>query len=79
MSMFPNLNAVQVEKFAHEFFNSVDEWKAFKGSVRDLMICMRSFSSQSGAFYEYEMKQEKEKTLDKERRRKMLVPGMGHL
>ena len=56
MAMFPNLNAVQVEKFAHEFFNSVDDWKAFKGSVRDLMICMRSFSAQEGAFYEYEMK-----------------------
>ena len=56
MSMFANLNPVQVEKFIHEFFNTAEDWRAFKGAVRDLMICMRSFSSQQNDFYEYEAK-----------------------
>ena len=56
MGMFANLNTVQVEKFMHEFFNTVEDWKAFKGAVRDLMICSKSFSSQQSDFYEYETK-----------------------
>lgn len=38
---FQNLNTVQIQKFALEFFNNYEDWKAFKGSVRDLMICTR--------------------------------------
>ena len=90
MSMFANLNPVQVEKFIHEFFNTVEDWMAFKGAVRDLMISMRSFSSQQNDFYEYETKVsiifnidlfqiQKEKTAKKDQARKMMVPGMGHL
>ena len=56
LGMFANLNPVQVEKFVHQFFNTVDDWKAFKGSVRDLMICTKSFSSQQNDFYDYEAK-----------------------
>jgi hypothetical protein len=37
-------------------FNNADNWKDFKGTVRDLMVSMRSFSSQENAFYEHEMK-----------------------
>jgi hypothetical protein len=45
LNMFPNLNQIQVEKFAIEFFNNVEDYKSFKSSVRDLMISTRSFSS----------------------------------
>ena len=56
IEMFPNLNRAQVETYVIALFNNVDEWKQFKGTVRDLMISMRSFASTENDFYEYERK-----------------------
>ena len=39
-----------------ELVNNVDDRKAFKGTVRDLMISMRSFANQQNDFYEAEKK-----------------------
>jgi len=56
ISLFPNLNQVLVETLAIKLFNSADNWKEFKGTVRDLMVSMRSFSSTQNEFYEHERK-----------------------
>ena len=76
MGMFPNLNSSQVETYAIGLFNSVDDWKNFKGTIRDLMISMRSFSNQQDAFYEHERQQELEKAKTREQEKKMAIPGM---
>lgn len=54
--MFPNLNKVLVETLAIQLFNNVDNFKQFKGTLRDLMVSMRSFSAQENDFYEHEKK-----------------------
>jgi len=74
--MFPNMNQVLVETYVMQLFNNVEEWKQFKSSVRDLMVSMRSFSSQDNQFYEHERKKEQEKAAKKEQERKMMIPGM---
>jgi exportin-1 len=74
--MFPNLNSAQVETFAIQLFNNGEDWKQFKGTLRDLMISMRSFASQENEFYEHQMKLEKDKAIKKEQEKKMMVPGM---
>lgn len=56
MELFPNLNRVLVQTLVMQMFNNVDNWKAFKGTIRDLMVSMRSFSSTSDEFYQHEMK-----------------------
>lgn len=66
MHLFPHLNAVQVQTFCIQFFNNVDDWKQFKGGIRDLMIATRSYSSAQNDFYEFEKKQEEEKALELE-------------
>jgi hypothetical protein len=76
MELFGNLNRVWVETLAVQFFNNFDNWKAFKGSVKDLMVSMRSFSSQKDEFYEHQMKLEKEKAIKKEQDKKNMIPGM---
>jgi len=53
--MFPNLNKVQVQMLALQMFNNIGNWKEFKQTVRDLMVSMRSFSSQENEFYKHEM------------------------
>jgi hypothetical protein len=37
-------------------FNNYENWKEFKGTIRDLMVSMRSFSSKEDAFYDHLMK-----------------------
>lgn len=54
--MFPNLNEVQVEAFIIKMFNTAYEWTEFKQTLRDLLISMKSFSSQSNELYEDERK-----------------------
>jgi exportin-1 len=76
MEMFPNLNRAQVETFAIQLFNNAEDWKQFKGTLRDLMISMRSFASQENDFYEHQMKAEKEKAVKKDQEKKMMIPGM---
>ena len=56
MELFPNLNRVLVETYAIQLFNNLEDWKQFKGTVRDLMVSMRSFSSANDDFYEHERK-----------------------
>jgi hypothetical protein len=56
MELFPNLNKVLVDTYAIQLFNNIDDWKLFKGTVRDLMVSMRSFSSTDNDFYEHERK-----------------------
>ena len=56
MELFPNLNAVHVEALVYQLFNNLEEWKSFKQTLRDLMISMRSFSSQQNEIYEHERK-----------------------
>jgi hypothetical protein len=45
MELFPNLNSVLVQTLVMQMFNNVDNWKAFKGTLRDLMVSMRTFSA----------------------------------
>ena len=52
--MFANLNKVQVETFVIKLFNTVYDWDEFKGTLRDLLISMKSFASTDDAFYEEE-------------------------
>ena len=54
LSMFANLNKVQVETFILKLFNTVYDWSEFKGTLRDLLISMKSFASTDDAFYEEE-------------------------
>lgn len=56
MESFPNLNRVLVDTYTMQLFNNLDDWKRFKGTVRDLMVSMRSFSSANDDFYEHERK-----------------------
>ena len=76
MELFPNLNKMWVEALANRFFNNYENWKEFKGAVRDLMVSIRSFSAQGEKYYEWDLKQEKEKALKREQDKKNLIPGM---
>ena len=55
-SLFPNLNKVQIEAFVLNLFNYCYEWSDFKTTLRDLLISMKSFSSNNDEFYEEEKK-----------------------
>jgi len=55
---FKNLNEIEVEKYIIQLFNSIDEWKPFKQTLRDLMISMKSYSSQENDIYEQEKKEQ---------------------
>lgn len=59
-----------------ELVNNVDDRKAFKGTVRDLMISMRSFANQQNDFYEAEKKKAQEKALKRVNEKKNMIPGM---
>ena len=76
LSLFPNLVRAQVETISIAMFNNVDEWKNFKGTLRDLMVSTRSFASQENDFYAHEKKLEQEKAVKREQEKKMMVPGM---
>jgi hypothetical protein len=52
--MFPNLNSVQVESFIIRLFNTVNDWSAFKVTLRDLLVSMKKFSSSDNEFYREE-------------------------
>lgn len=54
--MFPNLNNVQIEAFVWKLFNNCNDWSEFKSTLRDLLISMKSFSSNNDEFYEEERK-----------------------
>lgn len=43
--MFSNLNTVQVESFVIRLFNTVNDWKSFKDTLRDLLVSMKKFAS----------------------------------
>lgn len=53
-SQFANMNRVQIEAFVIKLFNSLSDWAGFKDTLRDLLISMKSFASQSDQFYEDE-------------------------
>ncbi len=55
-SLFPNLNKVQIEGFVWNLFNHSYDWHQFKSTLRDLLISMKSFSSNNDDFYEEEKK-----------------------
>ena len=55
-TLFPNLNKVQIETFVLNLFNTCYEWSQFKATLRDLLISMKSFSSNNDYFYEEERK-----------------------
>ena len=52
--MFPNLNSVQVESFVIRLFNTVNDWKPFKDTLRDLLISMKKFASADDQLYQEE-------------------------
>ena len=54
LSQFTNLNRVQVEAFVIKLFNSLNDRKIFKDTLRDLLLSMKSFASQNDDFYEEE-------------------------
>ena len=54
VSQFQNLNRVQVETFVIKLFNSLQDWKEFKDTLRDLLISMKSHAAQDDAFYKEE-------------------------
>lgn len=67
---FPNMNASLVETYCLQLFNNVDDWKKFKGSLRDLRIEMNRFSSTNEELYKEERNREKQKAIDKENKKK---------
>jgi exportin-1 len=54
--LFPNLNKVQIEAFVLNLFNHCSDWPSFKSTLRDLLISMKSYSSNNDEFYEDERK-----------------------
>jgi exportin-1 len=42
---FPNLNEAQLEAYIMQMFNNCEDWKAFKSTLRDFMISLRSFAN----------------------------------
>jgi exportin-1 len=54
--LFPNLNKVQIEAFVWKLFNTAGEWAEFKATLRDLLVSMKSFSSNNDELYEEERK-----------------------
>lgn len=56
---FPNMNSSLVETYCLQLFNNVDDWQAFKGSLRDLRIEMNRFSSTNNELYEDDRKRER--------------------
>lgn len=70
------MNASLIETYCLQLFNNVDDWKAFKGSLRDLRIEMNRFSAQGEDFYEEERKIEKQKAVEKDTKKKSMVPGI---
>ena len=45
------MNRVQIEAFVIKLFNSLQDWKTFKDTLRDLLISMKSYASQNDEFY----------------------------
>ena len=58
LTMFPNLNMVQVEGFVLKLFNTCQVWAEFKSTVRDLLVSMKQFASMNDAFYQEERDQQ---------------------
>jgi exportin-1 len=54
--LFVNLNKVQIEAFVLNLFNFCNDWPQFKSTLRDLLISMKSYSSNNDEFYEDERK-----------------------
>jgi CRM1 C terminal len=54
--LFPNLNKVQIEAFVLNLFNHCQSWTQFKETLRDMLISMKSYSSNNDEFYEEERK-----------------------
>ena len=76
LSMFANLNKVQVETFVLKLFNTVNDWQEFKGTLRDLLISMKSFASTDDAFYEEERQEALKKQEELVQQRKAAIPGL---
>lgn len=57
-------------------FNNCDDWKPFKATMRDLLISMKSFSSQQQDFYEHQKKEAKEKA---ERKRQEMLQKLSSI
>jgi exportin-1 len=55
-NLFPNLNTTQIETFVLNLFNHCGDVRMFKSTLRDLLISMKSFSSQDNEFYSEEKK-----------------------
>ena len=55
-ALFQNLNKVQIEAFVLNLFNYCNDWPQFKGTLRDLLISMKSFSASDDDFYQEEKK-----------------------
>ena len=70
------MNTSLVETYCLQLFNNVDDWKAFKGSLRDLRIEMNRFSAQGEEFYEEERKIERQKAIERENKKKSMIPGI---
>ena len=51
MSQFENMNRVQIEAFILKLFNTLNDWTAFKDTLRDLLVSMKSYASQNDEFY----------------------------
>ena len=45
------MNKIQIEAFVLKLFNTLSDWSAFKSTLRDLLISMKSYASQSDEFY----------------------------
>lgn len=45
------MNKVQIEAFVLKLFNTLNEWSAFKDTLRDLLVSMKSYASQNDDLY----------------------------
>lgn len=70
------MNRVQIEAFIIKLFNSINDWKTFKDTLRDLLISMKSFASQNDDFYSEEKKAALDDQSKLELEAKKAIPGM---
>ena len=59
-----------------KLFNTAGDWTQFKGTVRDLLISMKSFASQDDAFYEEERQAALKKQAELELAKRAQIPGL---
>ena len=73
---FTNMNRVQVEGILIGMFNKCQDKEAFKQVMRDFLISTKEVANDNEALYAEERQSEIDEARERERQRRMQVPGL---